>query len=278
MTKWINSMTIIKIKRSVPTCWKLTLKKTLSRLDNSKICAQLNHLNQIRCSDIFISSYPKSGNTWVRFLIANMLCENEDVSFRNIEKIVPDIHKSLDIINDLSSNRIIKTHYPLSKCYPQMIYIFRDGRDVMVSQYHYEIQNGRFEGSFAEFLRDPPINSFGTWHEHVEQALEYNNKFPDRVLLLQYEDLLTDPLNISREISRFCEFNVSDKTIAKAVEKSTLNSLREKEIIHGGEYGVENKSFFRSGSAEQWTEYFSSQDLIYFLSFAEPALKALKYM
>ena len=46
----------------------------------------------IRKDDIFIASYPKSGNTWTRFLIANLIYQNEVIDFSNIEKKVPDIY------------------------------------------------------------------------------------------------------------------------------------------------------------------------------------------
>src|SRR6266478_4226707 len=40
--------------------------------------------------DTFIVSYPRSGNTWARFLIANLVRPNETVTFANIEKLIPD--------------------------------------------------------------------------------------------------------------------------------------------------------------------------------------------
>src|SRR5947209_7763262 len=40
--------------------------------------------------DTMIVSYPRSGNTWTRFLIANLLHPAEEVDFLNIEKFIPD--------------------------------------------------------------------------------------------------------------------------------------------------------------------------------------------
>ena len=39
--------------------------------------------------DTFLVSYPKSGNTWVRFLLANLIHPNETVSFANINRLLP---------------------------------------------------------------------------------------------------------------------------------------------------------------------------------------------
>jgi len=40
--------------------------------------------------DVFVVSYPKSGNTWTRFLIANLVHPNERAHFGNINRLVPD--------------------------------------------------------------------------------------------------------------------------------------------------------------------------------------------
>ena len=39
--------------------------------------------------DTFLVSYPKSGNTWVRFLLSNLLFPQEDVGFANINRLLP---------------------------------------------------------------------------------------------------------------------------------------------------------------------------------------------
>ena len=41
--------------------------------------------------DTLVVSYPRSGNTWTRFLIANLRYPNLEVDFTNIEKLIPDM-------------------------------------------------------------------------------------------------------------------------------------------------------------------------------------------
>jgi len=40
--------------------------------------------------DIFLVSFPKSGNTWTRFLLANLRFPGEPVNWANIDRLVPD--------------------------------------------------------------------------------------------------------------------------------------------------------------------------------------------
>ena len=43
--------------------------------------------------DVFLTSYPRSGNTWTRFLIGNLIHQNETVTFLSVERLVPDMYK-----------------------------------------------------------------------------------------------------------------------------------------------------------------------------------------
>jgi hypothetical protein len=42
--------------------------------------------------DVFLTSYRRSGNTWTRFLIGNLIYQDEPVTFANIESRLPEIY------------------------------------------------------------------------------------------------------------------------------------------------------------------------------------------
>jgi hypothetical protein len=63
--------------------------------------------------DVFITSYPRSGNTWTRFLIGNLIYPDGSLSFNNIEQRVPEIHAHSDrAMRRLRRPRVLKSHEP----------------------------------------------------------------------------------------------------------------------------------------------------------------------
>src|SRR5205823_12606754 len=72
--------------------------------------------------DTFVVSYPRSGNTWARFLIANLVHSGQNVSFINIEKLIPDTSsQSNRALKATPRPRIIKTHQYFDHRYRKVI-------------------------------------------------------------------------------------------------------------------------------------------------------------
>ena len=88
--------------------------------------------------DVWIVSYPKSGNTWTRFLIANLVSGGELVDWSNIEQRVPDIYITKDVkLRKFARPRYLKSHEAYRPSYRRVVFIVRDPRDVAVSYYHF---------------------------------------------------------------------------------------------------------------------------------------------
>src|SRR6202047_4436661 len=61
--------------------------------------------------DIFLVSYPRSGNTWTRFLLGNLIFSGGPVTFSNIESRIPEIYFNRDrAMRRLSRPRVLKSH------------------------------------------------------------------------------------------------------------------------------------------------------------------------
>src|SRR5437879_11772911 len=58
--------------------------------------------------DIFIVSYPRSGNTWARFLIGNLVYQDDAITFANVESRIPETYLFPDrVLRALNRHRIV---------------------------------------------------------------------------------------------------------------------------------------------------------------------------
>jgi hypothetical protein len=184
--------------------------------------------------DVFLVSFPKSGNTWTRFLIANLANPKTPATFANIHALVPDPEGTAKKIMDrMPRPRIIKSHECFDPRYPRAMYIVRDPRDVALSQYHYHRKCRKIDDDY-------PIEKFighflagqtcphGSWGENVSTWL-VTRKNDARFLLLRYEDMIE---NTPRELSKIAAFLGIDATkerISQAVERSSAENMRKLE-------------------------------------------------
>jgi hypothetical protein len=210
--------------------------------------------------DIFLVSFPKSGNTWTRFLIANLRFPNEPATWDNIDRLVPDPTGTTKRDFDrMTRPRIIKSHECFDPRYPRVINVVRDPRDVVVSQYHYHRKIRKIEV-------DSPIEKFvtrflagetcphGSWGQNIATWL-YTSEGSARYLLLRYEDLIADTARELEKVVKFVGLPSSPELIAQAVERSSADRMRslEKQQQHGLYKGSrQDMSFVRKAGSGGW--------------------------
>ena len=106
--------------------------------------------------DVYLVSYPKSGNTWLRFLVGNLVRPDSRVTFANLEERVPDIYTARQRhLKKVTRPRYLKSHEPFDARYPRVIYMGRDPRDVLLSYQRHKIKFGGFPWAFpfGDFAR-----------------------------------------------------------------------------------------------------------------------------
>jgi hypothetical protein len=181
--------------------------------------------------DTFVVSYPRSGNTWTRFLIANLIGRP---TLESISAMIPEIYLfSNRHLLRLPRPRILKSHEPFDPRYKKVIYIARDPRDVAVSLYHYsrkrrDIPDGfPMEEFVARYVRGEYFDFCGTWQQHVASWL-YTQ--PDRQMLwLRYEDMLDRAEEALCKIADFMRISITPEKVASAIQASSYETLREME-------------------------------------------------
>ncbi len=255
------------------------VKRILQAIGLYDPCSSTLGISRLRETDTFLVSYPRSGNTWMRFLIANAVSRGMDVSHDDLNDYVPDIHGNANRVNRMRDPRIIKTHGVSFECYPRWIYMVRDGRDALTSFYYYTMLRKKFRGSFSEFLLSRRAWIFGNWSwaGHVRQAMEAQDRSPDRCLLIKYEDVLLDPGSELQRALEFIGIEAEVETINMAVERSDFQNLQKAEEREAKPEG-ENNRIFRKGAVGEWKKVFSTEDEEYFMRDAKPLLERLGYL
>lgn len=190
--------------------------------------------------DTFIVSYPKSGNTWTRFLIGNLVHPG-GADFSNINRVVPDPGDlSKRYLKHLPRPRILKSHQPFDPRYKRVICIVRDPRDVVLSEYHFDVKRMAVEEGYpmerfvARFVAGDVNHEAGSWGENVGSwmAARLNNKnfrSGKNFLLLRYEDMVADPKRELAAIALFLGIAAPPERLEKAVERSSADQMRKLE-------------------------------------------------
>jgi sulfotransferase family protein len=212
--------------------------------------------------DIFIASYPKSGNTWTRFLVANLIHPEEPITFLNIEQIVPDPDlQSRNFLSQCPRPRVMKSHHPFDPRYKRVVCIVRDPRDVAISQYHFQMKRGviKMGHPIEEFVQRSVIgetSEYGSWGQNVGSWLIARYNTPG-FLLLRYEDLIKRPLEGLAKIAGLLGLKVNDEQLARAVELSSADRMRKLEKLQSDQWASTKEthkdlSFVRTAMSGEW--------------------------
>jgi hypothetical protein len=212
--------------------------------------------------DVFIVSYPRSGNTWARFLLANLVYPEKSPDFRNINELIPDPEAlSKRHLAKLSRPRIIKTHQYFHPSYRKIIFVVRDPRDHAVSGYHF-LRKMRFYSDdvpIEEHVKriTSDINSqYGSWGENTASWLATRGNDP-QFLLVRYEDLLQNTAEQLGRIALFLGIEASSERIHQAIERSSADKMRELERSQALLWSTTKATrqdipFVRSAKAGNW--------------------------
>src|SRR5215510_1069578 len=137
---------------------------------------------RFRDDDIVISTYAKSGTTWLQQIVSQLLFGGEmglEVAEMSpwLDLRVPPKEVKLPLVEAQTHRRILKTHLPVDALVysPQAkyIYIGRDGRDVMWSMYNHHANGNQAyydalnntPGRVGPPLLPPPADIREYWQE-----------------------------------------------------------------------------------------------------------------
>jgi len=188
----------------------------------------------LRPSDIFLASFPRSGNHFVRFIIYSALHYREHHTFPNNYSgmtAIPDIHNQ-DVHLAKGTPRILKTHFPFDPRYKHIIHLARDPGDVIVSYYYYA---RKLPTLFFTSTRTPVkltkfISSFlhgNIWpcsfRDHWQSFTEKRTKV--NYILISYDRLLTQPHEEFDRLLRFLRIELPMETLEQLITHTAFDNM-----------------------------------------------------
>ncbi len=258
---------------------------------------------------VWIASYPKSGNTWVRIFLYHITrmamgvpLDDHDLNkldrsslyearmFSLFSEMIgkpimdttpPDIIKVRPLLHAEVAKRaqgmiFLKTHMALARVMDTptinmdaslgAVYVVRNPLDVVLSLSNHigmslddaitvMCRPAFYSPTGTEEVYEP----WGSWTENVES---WTIRSLPVVLVIRYEDMLTEPLKVFSKVMTHLRQKPTDEQIAEAIDLSSFRRLSE--IEKGSNFRERSQNaerFFRVGKADQWKEKLSEEQV-----------------
>ena len=248
-------------------------RSTLSKKKDAIHRYLLWHTSLGSCENIYLAEFPKSGGTW----LAQMLSELFVLPFPRNTSVS-------------TQPCILHGHHLVSSKHKKIIHLIRDGRDIMISAYHYFLlnENNPEKKSWKKRtgikdLKDVKANLslfIELFFENYRSGLT-NKKWPDfidhylsqkHVIQVKYESLNQDPISELTILLKDLSLIISNEKITHAVKKYSFHSQS------GRKNGDENPTaFLRKGVVGDWKNYFNNDSAEIFNFYAGDALVTAGY-
>lgn len=210
---------------------------------------------------IWLASYPKSGNTWLRMLIANLSSTDAPADINALASGGTDGNESTIGVRFVKVQDAYKrppNAVLANRGANGAIIMVRDPRDVAASL---AAHNSSSVDEAIAFMGDPDDASSTPAHQQLRQTLlhwsshvaSWLEQKDIPVHLNRYEDLLLDPVTSFRRALRFAGCAAGDDIIRRAVAYSAFEQLQKQESIHGFREAQSCAGhFFHRGVAGSW--------------------------
>jgi hypothetical protein len=223
--------------------------------------------------DIFVASYPKSGTTWLQYIVHLLIRRRSLAPTESLTECFPHLAEvGAEGVVDQPRPRLIKTHLA---CGPvpfspkaRYLVISRNPFDCAISFYHhtrgfprhYDFAEGRFDDFFDCFIKGEV--DFGDYFEHLISWHQQADR--DNVLFLTYEALKADTAVTIRYIAAFLGEAASAVVATGAglesvIAETDLSAMRRDQQRWSSRRPEWAPAFVRKGVVGDWRSLFSRE-------------------
>ncbi|XP_037569834.2 sulfotransferase 1C2-like [Dermacentor silvarum] len=184
------------------------------RFNESRLRSAMQY--EPRAGDVFIMGFPKTGTTWLHFMVRRLLNKDDETPLESAAACAPGV-SFLEIAGagNVESLRrpgaVIKTHLLFENVRfsekARYIYVLRNPYDTCVSFYHHlrkgssRYSDMSFDDFFEQFI-DGYVYP-GDYFDHLTSWLGQRSKA--NFLFITYEDIVRDPRSSALRIAAFLD-------------------------------------------------------------------------
>ena len=195
----------------------------------------------------FVASFGRSGNTWMRYLVCDVLLQNKGFQTTtelpiDPGRIIPDYHAQLIARRDMSvqpPSCMIKIHdsIPLlqqriggdpaaRKC--KYLYLYRAPEDALVSTFHLYLREKYIRSKSGHDIDLFCLEFLPYWLNNVTSYLDDLDDGVD-IHLVSYGQLLQQPTTVLEETLNWLGIPHTEATVAHAVSNMQFKNLQKME-------------------------------------------------
>lgn len=249
---------------------------------------------------IWVASFPKSGSTWLRYILAHLLFDPGERK-ELIREMVPNMHDWRgNLKHQWQDAYPIKTHLTKHNLPRRMhshsaVHVYRNPMDIVDSTVSYmrPRNEAERENIIGQFCKNGTIEPWGrrlgydSWENNYNSWMQHGDDFP--VLNLRYEDMLDDVETAIRAIADHLAVEADDEKIAYVIEETTFARMKKEEDqeVSGERAGVfsdehiyhkENFRFMRSGKKGGYQENLTDDEIEQLMEKFGPAMEGAGYL
>ena len=248
---------------------------------------------RFRDDDIIISTYAKSGTTWMQQIVAQLLLGPDpglEVAEMSpwLDIRVPPKSVKLPAVEAQTHRRFIKTHLPVDALVfsprAKYIYIGRDGRDVVWSFYNHHVNANETwyaalndtPGRVGPPIERPPSDVRQYWHDWLSRdgypfwsfwenvRTWYAIRSLPNVMLVHFSIMKRDMPGQMRRIAAFLDIPIDETkwpTIVEYCSFDWMKSHATKSVPLGGAFwDAGAQVFINKGVNGRWSEVLTPEE------------------
>jgi hypothetical protein len=238
--------------------------------------------HEVDAQDVFIVGYMKSGTNWFRNLVAGAIhgLLSEHTPYSVVWELVPNHGPSKLYYKRYGTPMYFRSHAFPRPDHRRVVYLLRDGRDVIVSLAHHLRAVTQQDVDLLQLARgrSPRFRGKYEWHRHVEAWMD--NPYQADILTVKYEDLMTDAPAVLRRFCQWAGVRRDSGYLERVAASTTFGKMREKEVRFGfgRQQWPKDRSFVRRGVVGSHRDEMSTEIMEAFLRSAADTLRKVGYL